>query len=119
MKEPVPTLSYNLTPAVQIQTVVTSQGASTNNVATISIINAGTVMWTQVLVQASNVGVTPEIKIGSGSAQVVIYAGSSFTLTVPTSLQSGNIFANLTYDNGDNKGIQLQNLLYSWTLTDK
>lgn len=114
-----PTLPYNLTATVVIQTVVTSLAPSTNNVATVSIQNAGTTLWSQVLIQSSNLAVLPEMSIGSGTAKVVIHAGGTLTLQVPTALQNGYISANLVWDNGDTKNQILEGQIVSWSLTDK
>lgn len=113
-----PTINWNLNATVQIQTVVSSQGGSTNNVATVSIMSAGQPLWTTTLIQTASVGVVPtDLVIGSGATETTILAGSSFTLTVPTALMNGNIAAGLTYSSPTQPKNNYSGLIASWTLT--
>jgi hypothetical protein len=113
-----PTYNWNLNATVQIQTVVSSQGSSTNNVATVNIISAGQTLWTTTLIQTSNVGVVGgDLIIGTGAAATVIYAGSNFTLTVPTSLTGGSNAAAITFGAPNEPKHDYNGLVASWTLT--
>src|SRR4051794_21342847 len=93
-----PTSNWNLNATVQIQTVVSSQGDSTNNVATLAIISAGQTVWTATMIQTANIAVVQsDLKIGSGDNETTIRAGSQFTLTVPTALMGGNMMASISF----------------------
>lgn len=113
-----PTYNWNLNSSVQIQTVVASQGSSTNNVATVSIISAGQPLWSATMIQTSNVAVVQSnLVIGTGASATTINAGTSFTLTVPTPLLSGNMAADITYTTGTQPETNYSGLIATWTLT--
>jgi hypothetical protein len=113
-----PTFNYNLNATVVLQTVVSSQGGSTNNVGTVNIVSAGNTLWSTTLIQPANVGVVSgDLVIGSGSNQTTILAGSNFTLTVPTGLMNGNMAANVTYTSPNAEKQQYAGQIATWTLT--
>ncbi|KQY26147.1 hypothetical protein ASD21_19970 [Caulobacter sp. Root1455] len=113
-----PTYNWNLNANVNIQTVVSSQGGSTNNVATVNIISAGQTLWSTTLIQTSNVGVVSgDLVIGTGASATTIFAGTNFTLTVPTSLLNGNMAANITYSAPNEPKHNYSGLIATWTLT--
>jgi hypothetical protein len=113
-----PTFNWNLNASVVIQTVVSSQGGSTNNVGTVNIISAGQTLWTTTLIQTANVGVVQkDLIIGSGKEATTIYAGTNFTLTVPTALMNGNMAAVITFSSGSGPKTDYSGLIATWTLT--
>ncbi len=113
-----PTYTWNLNATVQVQTVVSSQGESTNNVATVNIISAGQTLWSETMIQTANVAVVQsDLTIGSTGSTIIIYKGTSFTLTVPTPLMNGNMAANITYSAPSEEKHHYNGQIASWTLT--
>lgn len=112
-----PTYNYNVTADLSLQTVVTSQGGGTNNVATVNILFAGTSQWSGTMIQGGPVVVTPKLELGQGDALTTIEAGSTFTLTVPTSLRNGNVVASMAYVALPNPEAKLHGQISSWTLS--
>lgn len=108
-----PTINFNLTAQIVLQTVVSSQGASTNNVATINVIYSGTTVWSGVMIQSTPQIITPLIQMGTNS----ISAGSNFNLTVPSTLMNGNVIANLDYTSPPNPTTPFNGQISSWSLT--
>jgi hypothetical protein len=112
-----PTYTYTLTPNVFIQTVVTSVGSGQNNVATVNILFGQAQQWTGTMVQASPTVVTPLLHMGEAPNTTDIAAGSTFTLTVPTPVLSGNVVANLTYTSTPNPPSTFNGQVATWTMT--
>jgi len=108
-----PTINFNITAQIVLQTVVSSQGASTNNVATINVIYSGTTVWSGVMIQSAPKVITPLIQMGDNS----ISAGSSFNLTVPSTLMSGNVIAEIDYTSPPNLTTPFNGQISSWSLT--
>jgi hypothetical protein len=108
-----PTINFSLTAQIVLQTCVSSQGTSSNNVATINIIDSGTIVWSGVMIQSAPQIVTPFIKMGT----VSIEAGSTFNLTVPSTLMNGNVISNIDYTTPPNPTTAFNGQIASWSLT--
>lgn len=108
-----PTFNFNLNAQVQLQTVVSSQGGGSNNVATVNVIAGTTTVWSGVMIQMTPHLVMPQVQAGD----TIIAAGSSYTLTVPTSLTNGNVVSNITYTSPPNPEQIYNGQIATWTLT--
>jgi hypothetical protein len=114
------TFNWNLNASVVIQTVVSSQGGSTNNVGTVNIISTGQTLWTTTLIRTANVGVVQrDLVIESGRNATTIYAGTNFTLTVPTPLMNGCMGAVIVFSSGSGPKSEYSGLIATWTLTSR
>lgn len=101
---------YILTPQVTIRTSVTGDA---RNIATVTIISGTVTVWAASMTQASPRAVTPKLVMGD----TTIEEGSSFTLTVPSTIQSGNVFFSGTIASGPNPPVPFQAIVAQWPLS--
>lgn len=77
--------TFPLSPSVS---VVTNVFGPLRNQASVSVMSGGITVWTGSMIQQSPVAEIPyELRLGS----LNIKAGTTFTLTIPTTLQNGNV----------------------------
>jgi hypothetical protein len=102
--------SYWLTTDCEIQTTVTGDA---RNVATVAIKYGTLIMWSTTLTQTDPTHATSDdLIIGS----TTLKAGLSFTLTIPTSQQSGNILAQGSLSHAGQKPLQFSLYVATWQL---
>lgn len=78
--------TFPLSPSV---TVVTTVFGAARNQASVAIMSGTMTVWVGSMIQASPVAeVKQELRLGT----LNIKAGTTFTLTIPTTMQNGNVF---------------------------
>lgn len=101
---------YIVTPQVTIRTSVTGDA---RNIATVNILNATVSVWAASMTQAAPKATTPKLVMGD----FTIEEGAQFTLTVPSTLQDGNMFFNGKVQSGPNDPTDLQVIVAHWPLS--
>jgi hypothetical protein len=101
---------YILTPQVTIRTSVTGNA---RNIATVSILSATVAVWAASLTQAAPKATTPKLVMGD----FTIEEGASFTLTVPSTIQDGNVFFKGKIQSGSNDPVEFSAIVASWALS--
>lgn len=101
---------YILTPQVTIRTSVTGDA---RNIATVTIINGTVAVWAASMTQASPKAVTPKLVMGD----FTIEEGATFTLTVPSTIQNGNMFFDGVTASGSNPPTPFQAIVAQWPLS--
>lgn len=95
-------------------TVTTDVFGDQRNNAVVSIKNGSLTVWAATLTQVSPVGtIQSELILGS----INIKAGTTFTLTIPTSMQNGNVMMNGSIQSPPSPDwVQINAQVASWPL---
>jgi hypothetical protein len=104
-------INYILTSEVTIQTTVIGDA---RNIASVAIIDGSVTVWSTTLTQASPNAETPyALQLGS----IKIDAGAGLHLTIPTSIQNGNVVLEATIEQASNPPQPFAAQVASWPLT--
>ena len=104
-------INYMMTSQVSIQTTVLGDA---RNIATVAIIYGSLTMWSTTLTQIAPNATTPyALVMGS----VTVDAGAGFQLTIPTSVQNGNVMFDGTIVQGSNPPTPYAAQVSSWPLS--
>ncbi len=105
------TFSFPITPTCSFNTTVTGDARAT---ALVTIMNGSIAVWGATLMQLSPTAtLTYDLKVGVDTVK----AGTTFTLTIPTTSQMGSLVATTTIASPTNpQGIQFQAAIANWPL---
>jgi len=103
--------TYYVTPQVTVQTNVFGDNRSN---ASVAIYSGSMQVWGATLTQLATTAKTPtELILGDAT----IAAGATFTLTIPTALQQGNVLLNAVIGSSSNPPAPVVAYVATWPLT--
>jgi hypothetical protein len=103
--------TFPLSPSVS---VVTNVFGTARNMASVAILSGTITVWTGTMIQTAPVATIPyELRLGSMN----IKAGTTFTLTIPTTMQNGNVFMQGELQSPPNPWQPIAAIVAMWPLT--